>query len=401
MRADFRAVLGNGAFRALFVAHFASNVGDWLAFMALFSLASFEWGADVLGVSFLAIAYMLPLATVSPVAGVWVDRWDLRRVLVWSDLLRAGIVLGMALSSSFIGMCLLLFLHQTVACFFNPAQHAAIPRLVERRHILAANALNTQAAHFTKILGPGVAGVLVALLGVRGCFYVDAATFAVSGALLMLLPRLVVTARASDEPQSVHRDFRAGVAFLRRAPRVRRVILMLLVCLGALGGFIAVLPVYARDQLEAGAKLMGLLLSCLGVGAVVGAAVVAHTGRHWDKMRSMAGGALGAGLALWMLSQAARAGLALPATVLLGAAVAAMLVPAHALVQEETPAALLGRVTSLSVSILSVAQVTGMGLAGAASRALETPKLLAAMAVSLAAVGAASAFQGLHRRSAG
>ncbi len=77
---DLWSLIRAGRLRALFVAHFVSTLGDWLVFLALFSLTAFQWHAGVLGVSLLSIAYMLPTALVAPLAGVFVDRWDLRRI---------------------------------------------------------------------------------------------------------------------------------------------------------------------------------------------------------------------------------------------------------------------------------------------------------------------------------
>jgi MFS family permease len=393
---DFKTLLRDRHFRALFTAHFASNLGDWLAFMALFSLSAFEWQRGVGGISLLAIAYTLPFMTLAPLAGVWVDRWDLRRILIWSDLLRAAIVVAMALSSGFTVMCLLLLLHQSVSTFFGPAQHAAIPRLVQRPHILAANALNTQASHFTKILGPGVAGILVSLLGARGCFYLDAGTFALSALLLATLPSMLHPARKHREHSFAH-DFRSGVRFLLDAPRLRTVVTLLAVSLWALGAFIATLPIFARDQLGAGPRIMGFLLSSLGLGAVGGAVAVVHVGKRVDKIAAMTGGAALAALAVWLLSTTTHSSLGVLATGTLGTGLAALLVPAHALVQEETPTELLGRVISLAVAVLSVAQVSGMALAAAGARLLDPPQLLTAQACGLGAAAIGVAFWRLWR----
>ena len=318
VREDFGALLRNPSFRTLLTAHFASNVGDWLAFVALFSVAAFDWQANVLDVSLLAVSYMLPFATVAPFAGVFVDRWDLRRVMIVSDLMRLVVVICMAYTTILPLMCVLLFVLQSLASFFNPAMHAAIPRLVDRRHILAANSLNTQAAHLTKILGPGVAGLLVAALGARGCLLFDAATFAISALLLLRLPLLPAVV-SSAVHRSVGRDLRSGVVFLWNHGRLRAVTLMLALCICGLGAFIVVLPIFARDVLLAGARLLGFLLSGLGLGAVVGALLVAHTGKRWDKLASLIAASWLAAAALAVLSGTTQYSVAVGATFFFGA----------------------------------------------------------------------------------
>ena len=384
--AEFVTLLRGRHTRALSAAHFASTAGDWLAFMALFSLSAFEWRSGVHEVSVLAVAYMLPVALLSPVAGVWVDRWDLRRVLVASDLLRAGVTLGMAYCSHFWAMCLLLLVHQTVSTFFGPAQQSALSRLVPPGHLLAANALNSQAGHLTKILGPGIAGILVSALGPRGCFYFDAATFALSGLLLATLPRL--PSLGAGPARSFRSEFKDGVRFAFRAPRLNTALLLLTLCLAALGGLIAALPVFARDQLGAGPRTMGLLLSGLGAGAAAGAFVVAHVGRLHDKLWAIGSGTFLSGVASMLLARTTHASLAVAATTLLGVGVATFLVPAYALLQEETPPELLGRVSSLAIAVLSVAQVIGMGIAGAAGVGLAPAALVLGIGVVLCAASA-------------
>lgn len=391
-RGELRALLGDARFRTLFLAHFTSNVGDWLAFMALFSLSAFEWKADVAAIGVLGVAYILPFALVSPWAGVWVDRWDLRRVLVFGDIARAGIVLAMAFTSSFATLGALLFLHQVVACFFNPAQHAAIARLVPREHLLAANALNSQAAQVTKILGPGIAGVLVAALGVRGCFFVDAVTFALSGLLLLTLPAMRPLLQATPGDTSFRHDFWRGVRTLQQQRRVRLAMIVLALSLCVLGAFIATLPVFARDHFGAGPRLMGLLLSALGVGAALGALAVVHAGRRWDKLALISTGMVLVALALAALPVLPGPAWGALAIAMLGGASAALVVPAHALVQEEVPAALLARVVGLILAALAISQALGMGAAALAAQHVATPTLLMGAAATLLAAGLPLAF---------
>ncbi|HZL86218.1 MAG TPA: MFS transporter [Candidatus Krumholzibacteria bacterium] len=379
---DLKVVLRDGRFRLLLLANFISTIGDWLTFMALFSLTSFTWNKGVSGISILGIAYMLPVATLSPVAGVWVDRWGLRRVMVTTSAARAVIVLAMAAWPHFWSTCVLLCAHQVVASFFNPAQHSALARLVRREHLLVANALNTQAAQLTKILGPGVAGLLVAWLGPRGCFQFDAALLLVAALFLTQLPRLP---GMTAERTNFASEFRVGFTFLRGTTRLRTVILLLMLGLCALGGFIAVLPVFARDQLGAGPRVMGFLLSSMGAGAAIGAFAVAHAGKKWDKTWCITSGAWIAAFSLWLVAQTSRVEVAIAATSILGVGVVFLLVPAYALLQEETPQDLLGRVVSLAIAALSMAQMLGMGVIGGAARRWRPVHLLQAEAVLLGA----------------
>jgi MFS family permease len=369
-----RSLWSNRAFRGLLLAHFASNFGDWLAFIALFNLVALQWRVDVLGIGLLTASYLLPFALIAPFAGVFVDRWELRRLLIASDVLRCGIVCLMLWANDLAVLCGLIFLHQSVSTFFNPAQHAAIPRLVERSHLLAANAWSTQASHATKVLGPGVAGVLVAALGTRGCLLIDAATFLVSAGLLLALPRL--PAPVAERPSaSVSGDLRAALRWLRQDRRLRIVLASLLLSIAGLGAFLVSLPVHVRDVLQLGPRGMGALLSALGAGTLLGAAALLSLGgRDRPRLLRIGGIVLGIGLAGFALTTQAVTAAAL--LVVVGLGTAAIVVPAHTILQEDTPDDLRGRVISVSLAGLALAQVGGMGTAAWLGRHLPTPQIL-------------------------
>jgi DHA3 family macrolide efflux protein-like MFS transporter len=392
-RRDVVSLLADRRFAALFAAHLVSNLGDWLAFLALFGLAVLDWQVGAAHVSALAVAYVLPLALVAPLAGVLVDRWSLRRVMVGSDLLRAGIVLAMAYVPSFAGLCVLLFAHQTISCFFNPAQQSSLPRLVPQARLLGANALTTSAANLSKLIGPAVAGVLVAALGPRGCFFADAASFVASAAALATLPPLrpLPKERAGPESGRPARSWNAmwgelgeGFAFLRHTAAVRRILVQVAWAMVPFGAFIALVAVYARDQLGAGSRTMGLLLSAIGVGAVGGALAVAHAGLRASRERMTTIGMLLGALALMALAGSHALLPAAAGVLVLGAAAAVVLVPAQSFVQETTPPALLGRLTSVAVAAVGLVEGVGMAVAGISARVVGVPRLLVSGAVWLA-----------------
>lgn len=395
-------------FRALFAAHLVSNLGDWLAFLALYGLVGLAWRAGAMRISLLAIAYVLPLVCVAPLAGVFVDRWALRRVLVGSDLARAAILVAMAYTPNFGVLCALLFLQQSLGSFFNPAQGAALPRLVPREQLLAANALTNGAAQLSKLLGPGVAGLLVAAFGPRGCFLADAASFALSAAWLVTLPALPAIARAApagslarteangptaamplaggavashSSVRGVWAEMREGWGFVRRTPSVQRVALLLIAAMIALGAFIAVIGVHARDVLGMQARGMGFLLSTAGIGAVAGALLVAHLPATAGRLRTIAAGMLLGGVALAVLAWSHDRLWAFAGVFAVGFATAATLVPAHTLVQETTPHALLGRVMSSIVAGVGLAQGVSMAVAGTLATHAGTRIVLAANAI--------------------
>src|SRR5579871_1686752 len=178
------AVLRISMMRRLWFAQIISVFGDFLALFAVIGVLTFKLHATPQQVTGVSIAYMLPIAILGVIAGVFVDRWPLKPTMVSSDSLRAALVL------------LLLFAHQTwhfyailaaisvVSSFFGPAQGVAIRSAVPLHGLRAANALMQQVMFLARIAGPAVAAMLVSTFGPTSCYWADAASFVASACLI-------------------------------------------------------------------------------------------------------------------------------------------------------------------------------------------------------------------------
>jgi DHA3 family macrolide efflux protein-like MFS transporter len=166
----FRQVFRNRQFLALWLAYAVSNCGDWLALLSLFSRIAFRGKGSPSEVSGIFIAFIIPVAVLGPVAGVFVDRWSIKRTMIVSDLLRAVIVLLFTVSAALFQFYALLFALSAVSCFFMPAQAVAIPRIVRKEELLLAHAINSQTMNLNKVISPAIAGALVAWAGEKLCF---------------------------------------------------------------------------------------------------------------------------------------------------------------------------------------------------------------------------------------
>jgi len=368
-------------FVALFAAHAVSNLGDWLAFMALYQRVALEWRAGPATLGVLGAAYLAPLALVAPMAGVVVDRSPLRRVLIATDLGRAALVLGLAATHNLATMCVLLFGLQALGCFFNPAQSAAVARLVPAANLLGANALTTQAAHLSKILGPAIAGLLVGAFGAGSCFVADAASFAASGLVLWTLPALPPLGPKTAGRTSLAAELRTGVQLLLQTPELRRTVAAALAGVGAMGVWLAVFGPLARDRWHADARWTGFLVSCLGAGAVCGAATAVGLARQHRPMVLLHAALFGLAVALAAAAFAGSRLGAIATSAAIGMALGVILVCATTLLQTHTPAAALGRVSSVAIAAVGLAETVCALVAGGAAR------FAAASSVLLVAAG--------------
>ena len=386
--ASFGQVLRNRAFFALWLAQLVSSFGDWLAVLALFSLVAFRLHGSANEVSGILFAFVLPFAIVGPLAGVFVDRWNLKRTMIASDLVRAVLALLLMFATSPLAVYALIFALSAVSCFFLPAQNAAIPLLVRKEELLVANALNSQTQQLNKVIGPAVAGIVVAATGERVCFVLDAASFAISGVLLFRIKLQREARAAHGSITAVMRDVREGLDFLWHHAAIRFVLLATMAAMLAIGAFDALIAVYVRDVLAAGSKTFGALISIVAVGATVGATAVGKFGQAWSRVRLVALGILALGVGVAVLAVVNHSLLALGASLFMGVAVGCVMVPSQTLTQEETPHGLLGRVTSTSFALITISQLLAVAVAGRIAAWVGIRGLYHGLAIVLALTGA-------------
>jgi len=385
----FRQVLGNRQFLAVWLAQMVSAFGDWLALVALFSLVTFRWKAPADHVSGLLLSFVIPFALLGPLAGVFVDRWNLKRTMISSDLLRGALAAALFFASELWHLYALLFLISTVSCFFLPAQGAMLPLLVRKEELLVANALNSQTIHLTKIVGPAAAGVVVAWAGEHACFLLDAASFIASAALLTSVSAARVPVAAAEGLRAILAHLTEGLGFLWSHPALRFVVTAMVAAIFAIGAFDALVAVYVRDIIGADSGIFGALISIVGLGTILGSLAIGRFGQHWPRALAVVAGIFGLGVGVGLLSLAGKSWPAVGASLWLGVTVAVVMVPAQTLMQEATPAALLGRVSSTSTSLITISQLVAIAVAGKLAEWFGIRNLYYGVALLLMLIGAA------------
>jgi MFS family permease len=384
----FRQVLGNRNFLRLWIAQLVSQLGDWLALLALFSLVAFRRHGSPADVSGILVAFILPFALLGPAAGVLVDRWNPKATMIASDLLRAALAVLLALAASLPQLYALVFGLSAVSAFFIPAQTVTIPLIVGKEELLVANALSAQTMHLTKVVGPAAAGVLVAAVGEKACFLIDAATFLFSAAVLAGLT-VHRESRVTTATRSLLAELTQGLRFVASRPPIVFVIVTTVAAIVAAGVFDALIAVYVRDTLSAGSRAFGALVSVVGAGTIAGAFIVGRFGQGVSRVRLVAFGTVGAGVAILGIAVSTRLEPALVASLGLGLAAAAVFIPSQTLLQEETPPALLGRVSATFTTTITVAQLVGILGAGRLAQLAGIRRLYCGVAAIIFAVGVA------------
>jgi MFS family permease len=387
---SFREVLRLRPVRTLWIAQLISVFGDFLAVFAVFDIVTFQLHGTPTQVAFILVSYMLPLAIVSPIAGVYVDLWNVKLTMIGSDLIRAGLVLILLFSHNLYAIYGALFLLSVVSSFFIPAQSVAIRVVTPTNGLLAANGLMQQAIQGSLLLAPALTGLLVGWLGSNACFGVDLASFLASASLVFTVT--IDRVRASKANTSAFRSMAEGLRFIFTHAQLTLVILSMAAGMFAMRLFGSLFSVYVRDILHSSDVVFDVLNSLIGIGMIVGAQSLPRFARTSAAHRvSYALVGMGAGVlftTIFTSTLACAIGM-----IGMGYAAAFVMVSTQTLIQQETPHEMIGRVTSVLMSLLSAAQIPALIAAGPVSQFAGIRTLYFASAAGLILAGAAGYYK--------
>jgi MFS transporter, DHA3 family, macrolide efflux protein len=389
---SMRDTLKIGGFKRLWFAQGVSILGDFLAIFGVINLITFKWHGTPLQVTNVMIAYIVPLAIIGPLAGVFIDRWNVKRTMIASDLIRAALILALIFVTRLEHIYVIFLAVSTVSSFFGPAQSVTLRTLVPVHGLLSANALMSQAFYTMRIIAPAAAGLLVYWMGENSCFYLDTISFIFSAALLSTIVVMrVVSPKGSSEKTvgSLLKDYTAGSRFVLTHPAISFVMIAMMTSMFVLSCFSPLISVYVRDQLQAGTRAFGLISAMIGVGLIVGTQAVNVIAKGLSKKHVALGGLFGLAFATFVLALFKTALLAGVSMFGIGFAIAFVVVPAQTLMQQETPQDMLGRVSSSFMAVFALSQLLGLVLSGSLADLIGVRRLFLASAVLLVVISAA------------
>jgi MFS family permease len=368
------AVLKIVTMRRLWYAQTVSVFGDFLALFAVITVMTFKLHATPQQVTGIQIAYLLPIALISVISGVFVDRWPVKTTLVSSDFLRAALCLSLLLVHSVYGFYTALAAISVVSSFFSPAQGVAIRSAVPMHGLRSANALMQQVMFIMRIIGPSIAILIVGAFGARLCYWLDSASFIASGSLIASLALIVPRKAApSDggtlaaEKSGIARvlaDMKEGAGFILHHAGLLFVIVALAAGMFVMGCFGPLIAVYVRDVLHALTKTYSVASAMIGFGLLIGVNALNTFGKKMGNTLQVYLGLGGIALGTLLLAALPLVATTVLGCFLIGFSAAGIIVPSQTLVQQETPPELMGRVGSTLMSAIFTAQILGLVLSG-------------------------------------
>jgi len=366
-----REVLRIKVMRRLWYAQIVSNFGDFLALFAVIGVLTFKLHATAQQVTGVQIAYQVPIAVLGILAGVFVDRWPLKRTLVSSDVIRGLLVLLLLVSTRLWHYYMILAAISVVSSFFGPAQGVVIREAVPFHGLRSSNALMQQVMFIMRIIGPAAAGMLVASFGPNACYVLDAASSFASACFIASL----VIKRADVAPKhtlaedrgalgKIWHDMREGLNFILHHAALLFVILALASGMFVMGCFGPLIAVYVRDAIHGGNTIYGWASAMIGIGILTGINLLNTYAVRVKNTILVYSGLLGIAVGLVLLASLTRVWSTLLGDFVIGFAVAGIIIPAQTMIQQETPRELMGRVGSTVMSCVFTAQILGLLLSG-------------------------------------
>lgn len=406
----FLPVLKNPNFLALWGGQVFCQLADKVYLVLMIALINSEFqqhGQSISGwVSALMMTFTIPAVLFGSVAGVFIDRWSKKVVLVASNIWRGILVLAIpfllwlshdwqavgVLPVGFVMILAVTFMVSTLTQFFAPAEQAAIPLVVEEQHLLSANSLYTTTMMASLIIGFAVGEpVLVLADGIWSTFggsgglgkeILVGGSYVTAGMILFLLKTNEKPHPPETEFPHVFTDLRDGLLYLKENYSVRNALLQLIILFSVFAA-LTVLAVRMAEIIPGlKASQFGFLLASGGVGMAGGATIIGQFGQRFSYRQLSLWGCLGMGASLICLSMfTTQLWLVLPFLMFLGVFGGLVGIPMQTTIQTETPPEMRGKVFGLQNNLINIALSLPLALAGLAETFLGLKSVFLALAV--------------------
>jgi len=265
-------------YRLFFEGQSVSLIGTWMTRVATSWLVyRLTDSPFLLGLT--SFSSQIPILFLAPFAGVWVDRWDRHRTLVVTQtlsMLQSFALAVLALSHVItIWEILALSLFQgAVNSFDMPARQSFVVQMIERREDLGnAIALNSSMVNGARLIGPAIAGLIIAAVGEGYCFLIDGLSYL--AVIASLLAMRVPPRPANLRPAMLATELREGWRYVRRSDPIRSVLLFLVLVSLVGMPYTVLMPIFASAVLHGNAHTLGFLMAAVGLGALTGAVTLA------------------------------------------------------------------------------------------------------------------------------
>jgi len=365
-------------FRLFWFGQFISLIGSWMQTVAQGWLVLELTNSSFL-LGLVSAIGSLPVLFLSVFAGVMADKVRKRNLIIvtQTSLMVLAFLLGIITYAGIVKLwhiLVIVALFGVANAFDMPARQAFVVELVGKESLMNAIALNSSIFNGARIIGPAIAGVMVSMIGVAGCFIINAISFIPVIIGLSLINGEFRVDYANED--SVVESLKIGFQYLRRNPNIFCIIIM--VAINSIFGmpYVTLMPVFARDVFKVGAEGLGFLMAATGIGALIGALFIASLGRYRYKGKLLITGIIGFSLFLILFTITRNFTVAMWLLVFTGFCMIVFTSTANTVVQTYTQDDMRGRVMSFYTTFFTGMAPLGNLQAGYVSNIWGAPKAI-------------------------
>ena len=370
------ATLKQKNFVLLWVGGLISMTGNWMLIAALpFHVYSLTGSA--LATSGILMAMVAPGIFFGSIAGIFVDRWDRKKIMVITSGLQAITILGLLLVHSVEWLWVIYlttFLESTLKNFFGPAEGALLPNLVGEEHLVPANSLNALNDNLARIVGPAIGGLLLGTLGFQSVIWADVISYLIAMVLIIFIQadNTAPIRSAIDETgnkfrnswQKIWGEWLAGLRYIKQRKALTGLFIIMGIALFGDAILSAILVVFVQQDLGFNAIQFGWLMTARGLGGLIGGLLVGQFGSKFTPIQLINGGLLITGASFFVMLTRPSLPVMMGVLLLVGPALMAWLISLQTIGQRETEDVYRGRVFGAIGTTTTLIMFFGSAIAG-------------------------------------
>jgi len=382
------AVFRNRSFTFLWLGQLVSTIGSALTSLAA-SIVVFRLTGSALSVGLMLIATSAPTLLFGLIAGVFVDRFDRKRIMIIADIARAVVVIliPILLPYGMAWLYVIVMLTSVIGQFFDPAHASVIPEIASDEELAAANSFIAISAFGSTAVGFAAAGLIASKFPIEWAFYINGLTFLISGLCILAVRIAPLEIEGETTIRMIGKNLRAGMSFLANNALLRSLLMVSLPVLLGFGLWNSLLLPFAERALHASEFEFGLQEALTSVGFVMASLLMARVGDRLREGQWIAISYLGMALAAIFYSRTTSIPLAIVLVTIVGFMNAPAMISGRLLIQRNTERGIRGRVMSVFSVAKNIAFLLGMAAAGFADLVdIRAMMLISALIILLSGV---------------
>ena len=391
-------LLKNWDFSALFIGGFINNVGSYfttvaIMFIGLVFTAGLPENEATREIALMTTFTLLPMLILGPIAGVLADKFDRKKVMIIADFLGAGAAFSLIFATQMWHLYVFALFNSSVRQFFYPAKTASIPRIVKQDQLLSANGFIQTTSQLSRLIGPILAGFLIAAFGFDIAFAIDGCSYVISAFLLITIKRDLKPAKTEEKVtiRSVGVGLKDGFRLAFSDKIITFVIILFSFTILMIGMVDPLIVPYMNFQFGIGEEEFGMMMSFAAVSGLILAVALSIKGQMKRKLTFMTATILIASICMAFLGLAPflPGGVAWLWTgmILVGCINVGFNLPFATLIQRIIPDKDLGKISGVIDTVITGASVTASGIAAALAGVIPTSWIFMILTVAIALGG--------------